>query len=66
MEKKEALLIAEEILKIIILDKCRFAKSMHEYICYKIDISDQSLEDVLHIISEMKDNDEKKRIDGEI
>ncbi len=65
MEKNEALLIAEEILKTIIFDKCRFVKSMHGYICEKLDISDQSLEDVLHIISDLKNHDDKKIIDGE-
>lgn len=60
MEKKEALLIAEEILRMVINTESPFDETIHEYICEKLDISDQSLKDVLHIISDLKNHEDKK------
>ena len=48
---KEALTITEEILSIIAVPKCRFASSVREYICRKLDISDDVLTDALNVLS---------------
>lgn len=53
MTSKEALLIAEEILKIIAEPKNHFAENMHDYICDKLDISDESLIQALDTISKL-------------
>lgn len=51
MNKKEAFLIAEEILRLAVFPKSHFQENMREYICDKLDISDESLTDALDIIS---------------
>ena len=51
MTSKEALLIAEEILKIITEPKNHFAETMCDYICDKLDMTNESLIQALDIIS---------------
>ncbi len=59
MEKKEAFSIAEEILRMVVNNdshtNSHFQESAHEYICNRLDISDESLAEALNIIS--KEND---------
>jgi len=51
MERKEAFLIAEEILDMLVTPHSHFQENMHEYVCDKLDISDESLSEVLDIVS---------------
>ncbi len=57
---KEAFLIIEEILRMIASTDNHFTENIHEYICEKLDISDNSLEDALNIMSNI--NIQKNRI----
>jgi len=61
MERKEAFSIAEEILGMLVSPQSHFQEDMSEYICDKLDISYESLAEVLNIIS--KENDESGRMD---
>jgi len=51
MERKEGLLIAEEILKMLVSPKTHFQENMREYVCNKLDISDESLTNALNVVS---------------
>lgn len=51
MDRREAFLIVEEILKMMVFTNSHFQENMHEYICDKLDISDESLSEVLDMIS---------------
>ena len=51
MEKKDAFLIVEEILRMLVFTDSHFQENMHDYICDKLDISDESLTEALNIIS---------------
>lgn len=69
MERKEAFSIAEEILRMVVNNDSRtnnhFQESVHEYICNRLDISDESLADALNIISKENElKDELERFKG--
>jgi len=51
MKAKEVLTIVEEIVGMIAVPNSRFADSMREYICEKLDISNDVLTDVLNALS---------------
>ena len=51
MKRKEAILIAEEILKILVFAENSFQENIHEYMCDRLDISDEYLADALMILS---------------
>lgn len=50
MTLNEALVTTEEILRIIAIPQNHFAENMREYICNRLDISEESLVDVLNTI----------------
>ena len=54
--EKEALLIAEEILKMVAKPNNHFTENMREYICDKLDITEKSLTDALDIIAKINEN----------
>lgn len=67
MNKREALLIAEEILRMIVNNddhtNSHFQETMHEYVCNRLDISDESLADALDIISKERDDKRDDKYD---
>ena len=61
MEKKEALLITEEILDMLVSTHSTFQENMHEYVCDTLDISDDVLAEVLDMIKKMRGKNKKER-----
>lgn len=57
-DQEEALVMAEEILRMVISTDNHFEENMHEYICEKLDISSDYLNEILNIVSNIND---KKR-----
>ena len=57
-DQEEGLMIVEEILRMITSTDNHFEEDMHEYICEKLDISSDYLDEILNIISKIND---KKR-----
>lgn len=57
MNRKEALLIAEEILRMMVFNRSGFEVSMQEYICNKLDISSESLTEAFNVISKENEYD---------
>ena len=49
MDKKEAFSIAEEILKMLAKPNNHYQENMREYICERLDISDECLSEVLNV-----------------
>lgn len=56
-DQEEALVTVEEILRMIISTDNTFEENMHEYICEKLDISNDHLEEILNIVSKINKND---------
>lgn len=52
-DQEEAMNIVEEILIMIISKDNHFEENMHEYICYRLDISNDCLDEILNIISKI-------------
>lgn len=57
-DQEEALVTVEEILRMVTSTDNTFEENMHEYICEKLDISSDYLEEILNIVSKInKKND---------
>lgn len=54
-DQDEALIVVGEILRIITSTDNHFEENMHEYICEKLDISSDYLDEILEIIDNLKD-----------
>jgi hypothetical protein len=52
-DQKDALILVGEILRMITSPDSHFGENMHEYICEKLDISNDHLEEILDTISKM-------------
>ena len=57
-DREEAMVIVEEILRMITSTDNHFEENIHEYICEKLDISDNYLDEILNMVSNIND---KKR-----
>lgn len=58
-DQKDALVIVEEILRMITSTDHHFEESMREYVCGKLDISSEYLGEILNTISKMTDKNGK-------
>ncbi len=54
-DQEEALVIIEEILRMITSTDNHFEENMHEYICEKLDISNDCLDEILNVVSKIND-----------
>ncbi len=54
-DREDALVIVEEILRMITSADNHFKENMHEYICEKLDVSNDYLDEILNIVSNMND-----------
>lgn len=54
-DQEEGLMVVEEILRMITSTDNNFEESMHEYICDRLDISSDHLDEILNIISKIND-----------
>jgi len=52
-DQEEAMVIVGEILRMITSTEHHFEESMHEYICEKLDISDDYLDEIVEMVSKM-------------
>ena len=52
-DQEEALVIVEEILRMITSTDNHFEENMHEYICEKLDISSDYLDEILNVVSKI-------------
>jgi hypothetical protein len=59
-DQKDALIVVGEILRMATSTDNHFEGNMHEYICEKLDISSDYLNEILDTISKMADKNDKK------
>ena len=54
-DQEEALVIIEEILRMITSTDNHFEENMHGYICNRLDISSDCLDEILNVVSKLND-----------